>query len=255
MIDDTNGIEGDCMDNIAFTDINMCRAPNNSGGDHNHEALQALTEDVLIETIRLCPNANICFLGKKPNQYAKEKFLARLQKEGLANQFPEAFRMGSNSFFSRFGYLPHSQLFLMGCNTADNTRDLFRVVAFVIHAKFGTHINTDDENIQRMILPFATQAMTDARREAMMSVVIPYWDKPGKRKAHGESILAHWNDPNHVYNSTAYRAKLSKTSMGRRYKKTPGVDDMKQCRFCAQDYQFRQMQRHENQCPKNPNKV
>ena len=72
MIDDTNGIEGDCMDNIAFTDINMCRAPNNSGGDHNHEALQALTEDVLIETIRLCPNANIFFFGKKPNQYARK---------------------------------------------------------------------------------------------------------------------------------------------------------------------------------------
>ena len=133
MIDHTNGIEGDCMDNIAFTDINMCPAPNNCGGDHNHPALQALTEDVLIETIRLCPNANIYFFGKKPNQYAKKKFLTRLQKEGLANQFPEAFRMGSNSFASSFAYLPHSQFFLVQQNSIDHTKDLFRFVAYVIH--------------------------------------------------------------------------------------------------------------------------
>ena len=98
MIDDTNGIEGDCRDNIAFTDINMCPAPNKCGGDHNHPALQALTTDALVEVLKHCPNAQIVFWGKKPNKYAKRHFLERLQKEGLANQFPEEFRMGSNSF-------------------------------------------------------------------------------------------------------------------------------------------------------------
>ena len=59
-------IQGNCRDSIAFTDINMCPAPNKCGGDHNHPKLQALTENVLIETIRLCPNAKIVFFGEKP---------------------------------------------------------------------------------------------------------------------------------------------------------------------------------------------
>ena len=57
-------IQGDCRDSIAFTDINMCPAPNKCGGDHNHEALQALTEDVLVEILKLCCNARIVFFGK-----------------------------------------------------------------------------------------------------------------------------------------------------------------------------------------------
>ena len=192
MIVDTDDIEDDCRDNIAFTDINMCPAPSNCGCDHNHPALQALTTDVLVEVLKHCPNAQIVFLGKKPNQYAKEKFLARLQKEGLANQLPEEFRMGSDSFFSKFGYLPHSQFFLMGFNTADHTRDLFRFVAFVIHAKFGTHINTDDENIQRIVLPFATQAMTDAHHEALLAKAIEYWSVA----ENCEAYTTKRNDPN-----------------------------------------------------------
>ena len=90
MIYHTEDLQGDCRDSIAFTDIiNMCPAPNKSGGDHNHEALQALTENVLIATIRLCPNAEIVFFGKKPNQYAANAFLQRLEKEGLADRFPD----------------------------------------------------------------------------------------------------------------------------------------------------------------------
>ena len=40
------------------------------------------------------------------------------------------------------------------------------------------YINTEEKNIQQIVLPFATQAMTDARREALMVNVIAYWDKP-----------------------------------------------------------------------------
>ena len=53
----TEDIQGDSRDSIAFTDINMCPAPNKCGGDHNHPKLQALTEDVLIKTIKHCPSA------------------------------------------------------------------------------------------------------------------------------------------------------------------------------------------------------
>ena len=84
-------IQGDCRESIAFTDINMCPAPNKCAGDHNHEALQVLTENVLIATIRLCHNAKIVFSGKKPNQYAANAFLQRLEKEGLVDRFPEEF--------------------------------------------------------------------------------------------------------------------------------------------------------------------
>ena len=81
----------------------MCPAPNKCGGDHNHPKLQALTEDVLIETIKLCPKAKIFFFEKKPNQgkniflWKKAQpircdcFLASLEKEGLADRFPEEF--------------------------------------------------------------------------------------------------------------------------------------------------------------------
>ena len=130
----TKDLQGDCRDNIAFTDINMCPAPNKCGGDHNHPKLQALTENVPIETIRLCHNAKIVFFGEKPNQYAVNGFLQRLENEGLADEFPEEFRQGSNSFFSNCRYLTHSQFFLMQQNTIDHTKDLFRFVVFVIHA-------------------------------------------------------------------------------------------------------------------------
>ena len=78
----TKDLQGDCRDSIAFTDINMCSAPNKCGGDHNHPKLQALTADVLIKTIRLCRNAKIVFLGKKPNQFAAASFLLATTKEG-----------------------------------------------------------------------------------------------------------------------------------------------------------------------------
>ena len=69
----------------------MCLAPNKYSGDYNHQKLQlqALTEDVLIETIKLCPKAKIFFFGKKPNQYAVPAFLQRLEKEGFADRFSE----------------------------------------------------------------------------------------------------------------------------------------------------------------------
>ena len=87
----TEDIQGNCRDSIAFTDINMCPAPNKCGGDHNHPKLQAPTENVSNETIRLCPNAKIVFFGKKPNRYAVSGFLQRLENEGLADRFPEEF--------------------------------------------------------------------------------------------------------------------------------------------------------------------
>ena len=59
--------------------------------DHNHEALQVLTENVLIKVLKLCRNAKIVFFGKKPNQYAANAFLQRLEKEGLVDRFPEEF--------------------------------------------------------------------------------------------------------------------------------------------------------------------
>jgi hypothetical protein len=78
----TKDIQGNYRDSIAFTDINMCSAPNKCGGDHNHPKLQALTADVLIKTIRLCRNQKIVFLGKKPNQFAAASFLLATTKEG-----------------------------------------------------------------------------------------------------------------------------------------------------------------------------
>lgn len=72
----TKDILGVSRDNIAFTDINMCPASNNYGGDHNHEALQELTIDVLVEVLKHCPNAKKTFFwGKNPNQYAFDCFL------------------------------------------------------------------------------------------------------------------------------------------------------------------------------------
>ena len=88
----TKDLQGDCRDSIAFTDINMCPAPSKCGGDHNHEALQALTEDVLVEILKLCCNARIFFFRKKPNQYTVSRFLQQLEKEGLEDIFPEEFR-------------------------------------------------------------------------------------------------------------------------------------------------------------------
>ena len=64
----TKDIQGDCRDSITYTNINMCPAPNKCGGDHNQSKLQALTEDVLVEVLKLCRNAKISFFWEKPNQ-------------------------------------------------------------------------------------------------------------------------------------------------------------------------------------------
>ena len=88
--------------------ISTCvRLKNKCGSDRKHPALQALTMNVLIATIRLCPNAKIIFFGKKHNQYALTVFLERLQNEGLADRFPEEFWQGSNSLFSNCCCLTH----------------------------------------------------------------------------------------------------------------------------------------------------
>ena len=87
-------------------------------------------------------------------------------------------------------------------------------------------------------------------------------------------MLAYWSDPKSVYNSEefreglsqrakdqwadpAIRAKLSKSQMGRRPKKTlaPGVDDMQSCRFCPERYHKKWIGSHERGCQKNPNNV
>ena len=46
-----------------------------------------------------------------------------------------------------------------------------------------------------MILPFATQAMTDARREALLVKVTEYWDKPGNRDKMSKAMIEYWSDP------------------------------------------------------------
>ena len=140
----------------------MCPAPNKYSGDHNHEALQELTTDVLVGVLKHCPNAKIFFFGKKPNQCQcpLTVFLEQLPEERLADRFPEEFREGSNSFFSSFGYLPHSQHFLMQLNSIDQTKDLLQFVAYVIAlmlAILGENImnkllTMDKEGIRKIVL-------------------------------------------------------------------------------------------------------
>ena len=128
----------------------------------------------------------------------------------------------------------------------DQTKDLFRFVAFVIHAIFGkdvrnTLLTMDEVGIQQ-IVPLANQAMIEARSQAQ-----------------SELMKARWDDPDHVFNSEEFREAISEankkpsTSIGRQFKKTPGVDDMQPCQFCTQEYHIGQMQRHENGCRKNHN--
>jgi hypothetical protein len=50
------------------------------GGDYNHQKLQALTEDVLINTIKLCPNAKK-ILWEKAQPICCDYFLSTA-KEG-----------------------------------------------------------------------------------------------------------------------------------------------------------------------------
>ena len=204
-------------------------------------------------------------------------------------------------------------------NTIDQTKDLFRFVAFVIHAIFGKDVRntllTMDEAGMQQIVPFANQAMIKARsqaqsdmmkalwddpnhvfnskefrdahskamiafwsdpknRDAQSKAMIAYWSDPKNRDAQSKAMLAYWSDPKSFYNSTAYReglsqrandqwadpairAKLSKSQMGRRPKKTPapGVDDMQSCRFCAERYHKKWIGSHERGCQKNPNNV
>ena len=68
IIQKTFKIQGKSQNSLAFTNINMCPAPKDCSGDHNnHPALQALTMDVLIATIRLCPKMQKLFsLEKSP---------------------------------------------------------------------------------------------------------------------------------------------------------------------------------------------
>jgi hypothetical protein len=104
---------------LAFTDICMSPGPNNSGGDHNTEALQTLTTEVIIDFIKERPNLKkIVVFGKKPNIWAIDKLLPpRLKQENLDHLFHESFREGSEKFYSHCAFLCHSQFFLMQLNT------------------------------------------------------------------------------------------------------------------------------------------
>ena len=64
----TEDIQGDSRDSIAFTNINMSPAPNDYDGDHNHQALQALTEDVPVEVLlkNIVPMQKSFSLEKSP---------------------------------------------------------------------------------------------------------------------------------------------------------------------------------------------
>ena len=80
-------------------------------------------------------------------------------------------------------------------NTIDHTKDLFRFVAYVIHAIFGkdirhTLLTMDEAGIQQ-IVPFANEAMIEARS-----------------KAQSEMMKALWDDPNSVFNLEEYRDKM-----------------------------------------------
>jgi hypothetical protein len=93
---------------LPFTDICMSSGPNNSGGNHNTEAVQKLTTEVIIDFIKGCPKLkNIVVLGKKPNSWAVDKLLQRLIDEGIDHLFDESFRKGSTKIFSPCAYLYH----------------------------------------------------------------------------------------------------------------------------------------------------
>ena len=264
----------------------MCPAPNDCSGDHNQSSFTSThggCTDRNNHTLSQCKNY---FPWKKSYQFAAASFLQRLKKKGLADRFPEEFRMGSNSFASSYGYLPHSQFFLMQRNSIDHTKDLFRFVAYVIHAIFGKDIRetllTMDEGGIQQILPFANQAMIEARSQAQSELMKALHDDPnhvfnsttycenfitkrndpnGSWKDCSEAMRRHWDDPNHVFNSVKYRKALSEALTGRSWTLTspwrppPGVDDMQSCRFCAERYHKRRIERHEKGCQKNPNNV
>ena len=156
----------------------MCPAPNDCSGDHNQSSFTSThggCTDRNNHTLSQCKNY---FPWKKSYQFAAASFLQRLKKKGLADRFPEEFRMGSNSFASSFAYLPHSQFFLMQRNSIDHTKDLLQFVVFAIHSIFGKDISntllTMDEVEIQQIIPFANQAMIEARSQAQSELMIEY---------------------------------------------------------------------------------
>ena len=157
----------------------------------------------------------------------------------------------------------------MGQNSIDHTKDLLRFVAYVIHTIFGKNIrNTlltmDKVGIQQ-IVPFANQAMIEARIEALKA----YWSNPKNRenlttkrndpngswKDFSQAMVRHNANPDHVFNSEKYREAKSKALTGRswtltgpRHQLPPGVVVMQPCRYCGQFYHFRAVRQHQDQC-------
>ena len=52
----------------------------------------------------------------------------------------------------------------------------------------------DEVGIQQ-IVPFANQAMIEARSQAQSDLMIAYWSDPKKRDAHSEAMIEYWSDP------------------------------------------------------------
>ena len=117
-------------------------------------------------------------------------------------------------------------------NTIYHIKDLFQFVVYVIDAIFGkdirnTLLTMDEEGIQQ-IVPFANQAMIEARSEAQSQLVkapwadpnsfscskeyrdkiIEYWSDPKNREAQSELMKVLWADPNHVFNSKEFCDKM-----------------------------------------------
>jgi hypothetical protein len=188
---------------IAWWDICPVSGPNNCGGDHNHPKLQDLTTEVLIQFLKKCPNVeHILFFGKNPNIYSIGQFLSQLQKRApkLLPAFQPTFRLDSPDFNSPCKYNPHPQFNLMGFNTKEHTMDLMRVGVDVINTVFKIDITQqlmqlNDDDIQE-IIPFATEAVIEARRLVMSEVMKAHWANPdGPFRNVSQLIKAHWANP------------------------------------------------------------
>ena len=84
-------------------------------------------------------------------------------------------------------------------NTIYHIKDLFQFVVYVIDAIFGKDIRntllTMDERGIQQIVPFANQAMIEARSKAQSELMIAYWSNPKNRDAHSEAMIEYWSDP------------------------------------------------------------
>ena len=200
-------------DSIAWWDICPVPGPNNCGGDHNLPELQLLSTEVLIQFMKKCPNLKkILFFGKNPNIYSMEQFLSQLEKRApeLLSAFHPTFRLGSPDFKSPCQYNPHSQFFLMHLNTKKHTMDLMRVGVVVINTVFKIDFTQQlkelsDDGVQE-IIPFATEAVIEARRLVISQVLKDHWANPdGPFRNVSQLMKAHWANPDGPFRNVSQK--------------------------------------------------